>query len=302
MSKIETIQIVDCFEFLERDLSPRGKFHYLLGRFVFRGEARSDYSLLPTILRKETRSKWLSSPFNEWSDDDTQSSQLHLELKILRRFFQLSNKRGLMLPNCRILECDDFVAHEILKNLKTWYPLVYNNENSFALMTVAALAQHYGAPTRFLDWTYDINTALFFAACKPKEIPTNNSMIIWAIDKKIIDNYEAVQDMPFKFITPLYYLNPNLRAQNGTLVCHNEPIILDDSVSIKPFDKVIQDIQFNHQENKDITLMYRFEIPESQRDDLFKYLHEKGLDESYIFQGKNYGSVVDTINYEASID
>ena len=203
MNKIETIKIVDCFDFLEHDLTPRGKYHYLLDRFVFRGEARSDYSLLPSILRKETRSKWLSSPFNEWSNEDTQSTQLHLELKILRRFFQLSNKRGLLLPSCRILECDDFKAHEIISNLKTWYPFVYNNENCFALMTVAALAQHYGAPTRFLDWTYDINTALFFASCKPKVIPESNCMVVWAIDKKILDNYEAVQDMPIKFITPL---------------------------------------------------------------------------------------------------
>lgn len=87
MNKIETIKIVDCFDFLEHDLTPRGKYHYLLDRFVFRGEARSDYSLLPSILRKETRSKCLSSPFNEWSNKDTQSTQLHLELKILRRFF-----------------------------------------------------------------------------------------------------------------------------------------------------------------------------------------------------------------------
>jgi hypothetical protein len=32
------------------------------------------------------------------------------------------------------------------------------------LEELTALAQHYGIPTRMLDWTYDFDTALYFAS------------------------------------------------------------------------------------------------------------------------------------------
>lgn len=45
-----------------------------------------------------------------------------------------------------------------------------------------ALMQHYGAPTRLLDWTYSFYNALFMALDRPYPIDENEEMIIWGLN------------------------------------------------------------------------------------------------------------------------
>ena len=116
--------------------------------FVFRGHADVDYKLLPGILRvKEVEEDVLPATESAYSDS---------ELNILKHFI----KEGLVY-NDRYLESDYY--HWI------------------------QLAQHYGVPTRLLDWTENPLVALYFACVTSPDTDAN----VWVLHKN--NYYELIK-------------------------------------------------------------------------------------------------------------
>ena len=66
-----------------------------------------------------------------------------------------------------------------------------------ALLEWLAYMQHYGAPTRLLDWTYSLHVALYFAI----EVPDKAGYAVWSI------NLRWLQEQAFECIkaNPRYY-------------------------------------------------------------------------------------------------
>ncbi|MEL6560103.1 MAG: FRG domain-containing protein [Bacteroidota bacterium] len=69
------------------------------------------------------------------------------------------------------------------------------NERDFPILS---LLQHYGAPTPVVDWTYDINKALYFAVDGVRKSGSNdpgkitNYMSVYLIDRRGRDNRELL--------------------------------------------------------------------------------------------------------------
>ena len=251
------------FEEFWNRVSPLGDIGKYLKGFIYRGESSNSYNLLPKVLREK---KYTDKP-----------SLVYKEIESIIEFCIEANKQGLKVPNYKLLSGRS--PEEIIGSCKYYW---ISNE----FEETAALAQHYGLPTRLLDWTKDIFTSFYFASIgvlKKKEIKTNECLTIYALNFAYLDmqikdwrkhegstNYIPI---PIKFILPPYFDNANSKAQNGILSYSEIEIVMYNqkswAIDFEPLDKKLQNLT----ENKDNfyyfsnseTLLYKFESQQKKQ-------------------------------------
>ena len=130
--------------------------YFFTGDFVFRGHKSISYKLIPSVLR-DNCTEIRHANFRSPNMSTTDREQLAYEFDILRSFYLKCDELGLYLPDNKRLRSGQFSFDDngtITKD-GIWLP-----ED---LYDITALAQHYGLPTRLLDWSYEITIAIFFA-------------------------------------------------------------------------------------------------------------------------------------------
>ncbi|MBL0050145.1 MAG: FRG domain-containing protein [Bacteroidetes bacterium] len=114
------------------------------------------------------------------------------------------------------------------------------------------LCQHYGIPTRLMDWSNDVLVALFFA-CLEEDQPyrkdgalficnQNDYQIFAAFDKKVME----AQELTF---VSTNIINPRMRAQSGCFMLWGHSP-LDNEKSKESYDLG----NFNRTQEKNISL------------------------------------------------
>lgn len=162
--------VAECFDSAEAfpdALSPRGyrwqKHHggkagsnrFVLppGRWLFRGHADSRWKLLPVALRSDTNLDPWAKP--RWGTPTSNLAQIFYEQTLLTYYLREADDQGLAVPF-------DFSQGTIeLRESIAWPPA--------RVVPALALLQHYGVPTRLLDWTNRRYTAAYFAAREAAE-------------------------------------------------------------------------------------------------------------------------------------
>lgn len=107
--------------------------------------------------------------------------QTERELYILMKFLNYADKSGLKI-NAEGSSRD-------LLHYKTNDPFDENMNSN--ITEIMGLAQHYGLPTKALDWSYDYRVSLYFVV---KDILLNrksNDGVLWALNYKLIENHES---------------------------------------------------------------------------------------------------------------
>lgn len=289
-------------DFLD-DLKPNQKLNKLQNNYIFRGQAK-DWPLIPSALRPQNRANLLNIGFiNDKNEDliNTEQSEFtyrFAEYSYLINFYKNANINGLKFPK------NPFTSYEYstpdLINITDFLNVVcYNEWLPDTLEDIAALAQHYEVPTRLLDWSFDINVALYFASYKAMEIivenqnltPLDDCIVVWALAYSNLEKIKKSRpelSPPIKFVIPEYSCNPNLCAQKGILSYWKTFTNSNDSesyYSTKALDYLLKNFECNLPEYLNEPVMYKIKLPVKESAKILKHISYTGYNASKIFPG-----------------
>lgn len=200
------------------------------------------------------------------------------------------DRAGLQLPGDRQAWRHAHTIPEVLG--KDWPPV--------ELLSAIAILQHYGGPTRLLDWCRGGLTAAYFAAkdralavCgeKPRGVRYRSAFLaVWALDLEFVrnnwDNANKVAEV--SIVGAPYATNPNLHAQQGVFT-------LDRSETPRALENVVA---AKHAEVAPSapTALHKLMLPANQAPELMRLLALSGVSAASVYPG--YAGAIEAVREE----
>jgi len=159
--------------------------------WMFRGVRRAAWTLEPSAFRVDEAGNNAFVQFwrgqEEHGPFDTIADQLKAEHHWVLRFANWVSELGFEVPGDR----PELRSQELPQLLP--HPGDGRDFPALHFRWLYALAQHYGIPTRLLDWTMNPLCAAYFAAldaaalASKGPIPSEERIAVWALSRKFVD-------------------------------------------------------------------------------------------------------------------
>lgn len=272
--------IFESFDDFMKSISYGGDLYGIFcSDFIFRGESSDKFKLIPSALRDCNRDKVMK--LGHCHGFDKNRARITAEYVILRQFYYTCDSGNLYVPSCRLRKypIDDI---SIFLNRDIWL--------SEDLYEIAGLAQHYGLPTRLLDWSQDMYISLYFACIGAMNSIKNNGLmdddyiVLWALNAKKIEVDKSINKViPMVFVRPPYYGNPNLGAQKGLFTLWEFVTFehRNNDFVATPLDVFLQ----NHAKDDSAILLYKLKLSSKWALNLYCMLSKMGYNASHVFPG-----------------
>jgi hypothetical protein len=129
------------------------------------------------------------------------------------------------------------------------------------------VCQHYGVPTRLLDWSADILISLFFACSSEKELTSDGAVFVCnQNDYPMFAAYDksAMESQALAFIST-NIVNPRLRMQSGCFMLWGHEQLKDSTESY--------DLWQYHENRKDTHDLRKIRIPKDAKKNILHQLN-----------------------------
>lgn len=297
-------ELIDCF-LDENILAPKNLFDVserLTSGYLFRGQARKDWPLIPSAHRtSEMLKNYTPQPPCQETPAQTNrreylAQHIHAELRAVQLFLESADKVGINTP----LDYNSLALHQkMFDDLRSDQELELDSEfPSPPFLTSMAMAQHYGVPTRLLDWTESPLIAAYFAAeqasARTGSDRERSEFSIICLGTQLLRKVSSL-----KYVSAPRASNPFLRAQRGafTLIKNANQYFLDNGRWPS-----IEDVVSNE---RDLGTLYtrppliRFSLPTDEADNLLRLLYR--LDVSKLTVMPSFENAAEHLSYKRAL-
>jgi hypothetical protein len=258
-----------------------------LSSWLFRGQGDAAWGLRPKAFRPNALA--VNTPANfEWPFISSHD-HARLELDGIIRFAVHADRAGFLLPGDAPPLRDPRLANDPTFVLTSFPPTEY--------LALAALGQHYGIPTRLLDWTWKPLVAAYFASldCANNPTDTRASLAVWALSSQFVNSVGRAHDPSFYLISAPAATNPNLHAQGGIFTLVQPRSAETASVQLQNIDDLLfalDDADVDPVAHSGSWLrerwspvFYKLTLPATEARVLLRLLGEAGISAASVFPG-----------------
>lgn len=269
---------------------------------IYRGQADSNWLLSPNVARNKK--------------DINITEQLHSELRLILYFLDYCDNAGIQVPG------HVYNLRQDIKEIQAGTHKDTYRWPSIKFHEVLAFAQHYGVPTRLLDWTKRSFISAYFSSSEVlkliaskleqgQSIDLNKELAIWVLDRDGVDhlNNTTYQDnsseptYPFQIINVPSSTNTHIAAQQG---CFSIFRLISDDSSDLGFPECLQTPKFACNRTIDnsnleyLSHLYKLTLPYSEAHTILNLCEMYNVNAASIFPtatGAGF-AVRDRTNYE----
>jgi hypothetical protein len=257
-----------------------------IDEWAFRGHGCGSWQLVPSAFRQHAFRDLV--PAIPYSDIDTScKQQIFCELHAAKHFLRELSLLGLLsdADHAAWLHPRAFgsAVNRAMRLGTAGKEKVFDRAGypTEALLPGLSIAQHYGIPTRLLDWSLSPMTAAYFAASSAQTGSGNGPdwLDVWALRYRWISMQTGLMYYP-RCYSPPTLMNPHLRAQLGVFTYTSEygngrPQGWGRFNDQRPLDEQLTAIPAG-ESNGNLPILYRFSLLKSQAENLLRLLVQAG--------------------------